>query len=107
MNSSYLDTVTRKIDTVNRKNLERATRPLNIVFSMMLVVSSGVLCFVGMFTGGLAWLAALPLSTTVLMLGIVLSLMTVPQLALRSYYRTLLDAIRELEEQVEELKHDA
>jgi len=107
MNSSYLDTVTRKFDTDNRKNLERSARPLNILFSMILVVFSGVLCFVGAFTGGLSSLAALPLSTTVLMLGIVLSLMTVPQLALQCYYRTLLGEIRELEKQVEELKHDA
>ncbi len=107
MNPTFLDTFTKTIDTANRQNLERATRPLNIVTLMIWTMLSGVLSFVGMFTGGLASLPALPLSTTLLMLGMVLSLISLPTCALLTCCRTLLGAIRELEKRLEEFNHAA
>jgi TRAP-type C4-dicarboxylate transport system permease small subunit len=101
---------TTNIDApIARKTVERITQPFQIYFFLVMALLGSCLFIAGMITGGLGWVehTTLPNSTLMLFLGIGTFAFFFPWFLCLYCCRVLLRAVRDLEQKVESLKHEA
>jgi TRAP-type C4-dicarboxylate transport system permease small subunit len=103
MNSTSIDA------PIARKTLESISRPFHIYFFLVMALLGSCLLIAGMACGGLSWLehTTLPDATVMLLLGIGCFAFFFPYFLCLYCCRVLLRAVRDLEQKVESLSHDA
>jgi len=106
MNRYSIDTIDAPIA---RKTVESISRPFHIYSVLVIAMIGSCLFIAGIVSGGLSGLdhTTLPDTTLMLLLGIVGCAFFFPIFVCLYCCRVLLRAIRDLEQKVESLSHDA